>query len=128
MNKVILIGRLTRDPEIRKTQSGKSTATFSLAVDRRKKDSGADFPECVAWEKIADLLGQYVKKGHKVGITGHLQTRTYDDKKGQKRFVTEVIVDELEFLETKNKSVFEEPKPAPPDFAMLEDDDNDLPF
>lgn len=127
MNKVVLIGRLTKDPELRRTQSGKSVATFTLAVDNHRKDEGADFPVCVAWERVADLLNQYVKKGQKIGVSGRLQTRTYDSK-GHKQFVTEVVVDEVEFLEKKNQSVFEEPKPAQPDYVELEDEDGELPF
>lgn len=127
MNKVVLIGRVTKQIELRRTQSGKAVATFSLAVDNHRKDDGADFPSCVAWGNVAELMNTYVKKGHKVGITGRLQTRTYESK-GQKHFVTEVVVEEVEFLEKKNQTVFEEPKPAQPDYAALEDDDSELPF
>lgn len=127
MNKVVLTGRVTKQIDLRRTQSGKAVATFSLAVDNHRKDDGADFPVCVAWDKIAEILNTYVKKGHKIGVSGRLQTRSFETK-GQKHFVTEVVVEELEFLEKKNQSVFEESKPAQPDFVKIEDDDSELPF
>lgn len=127
MNKVVLTGRVTKQIEIRRTQSGKAVATFTLAVDNHRKDDGADFPVCVAWDKLAELLNTYVKKGHKIGVSGRLQTRSYESK-GQKHFATEVVVEEIEFLEKKNQSVFEEPKAAQPDYATIEDDDSELPF
>lgn len=127
MNKVVLTGRVTKQIELRRTQNGKAVVTFQIAVDNHRKDDGADFPVCVAWDKIAELMNTYVKKGHKVGISGRLQTRTYESK-GKKNFVTEVLVEEVEFLEKKNNSVFEGKKPEQPDFAVLEDDDSELPF
>ncbi|MBR4656571.1 MAG: single-stranded DNA-binding protein [Oscillospiraceae bacterium] len=125
MNKVVLTGRLTNDPEMRRTQSGKATTTFSLAVDRMRKDDGADFPMCVAWEKTAELLCTYVKKGHKVGVVGRLQTRNWTDNKGEKRYTTEVVVESVEFLEKRA----DKPECAQAsDYAELEDDDSELPF
>ena len=110
INVVTLIGRFTKDVEVRKTQTGKSVAQFSIAVNRRGKDAGADFINCVAWEKAADLLAQYGRKGDRVGIVGRIATRSYDDKNtGKKIFVTEIMVDQFEFLSEAKK---EEPKPV----------------
>lgn len=110
INVVTLIGRSTKDIEIRKTQSGKSVVQFTLAVNRRGKDAGADFINCVAWEKAADVLAQYGHKGDRIGIVGRIATRSYDDKNtGKKVFVTEIMVDQFEFLSEAKK---EEPKPV----------------
>lgn len=102
MNSVCICGRLTRDPETRATQGGTAVATFSLAVDRRKKDDGADFIRCVAFGKTAETIARYVRKGHMFGVTGRLSTRSYENKQGQKVFVTEVIVSDFTFLQPKD--------------------------
>ena len=105
MNKVLLIGRMTKDPETRYTQSGTAVATFTLAVDRRFKKDGqpsADFISCVAWNKLAEVIANNLAKGRKVGIEGRLQVRSYDAQDGSKRYVTEVIVDELDFCDSKS--------------------------
>lgn len=106
MNKVILIGRLTKDPQTRSTQSGIQVTTFTLAVDRRhvKKDSGqptADFIPIVTWRKLAEICANNLMKGRRVGIYGQMQVRTYDAKDGSKRYITEVLADEVEFLDKK---------------------------
>jgi single-strand DNA-binding protein len=105
MNKVILMGRLTRDPEVKTTQNQVEVCSFTLAVDRRYKNADgkkdADFISCVAWRKTAQLLGQYFKKGSRLGVVGSVSTRTYDDKEGKKVYVTEVAVDEIEFIDSK---------------------------
>ncbi|MGL4607661.1 MAG: single-stranded DNA-binding protein [Eubacteriaceae bacterium] len=102
MNKVILVGRLTRDPEVKNTTTGKAVATFTLAVDRRFKNKDgqkeADFVPIVVWGKQAELAGQYLAKGSQTGISGRLQVRSYDAQDGQRRYVTEVIADEITFL------------------------------
>lgn len=102
INRVILTGRLTKDVEVRKTNTGLSTASFSLAVDRRTKDtagqSQADFPVCIAWRQSADFLGQYAHKGTLLGVEGRLQTRTYDRPDGTKAYVTEVICENVNIL------------------------------
>ncbi len=106
MNKVVLIGRLTRDPELRYTQGGKAFTTFTLAVDRRfSKDNQptADFIPCMAWDKLAEIIGNNLAKGRRVGVEGRLQTRTYDAKDGSKRSAFDVMVDELEFLDPKQQ-------------------------
>ena len=104
MNKVILMGRLARDPDVRTTQGGKSVARMTLAVDRRKSADGqqdADFLALIAWEKIADIAANYLHKGSKILVEGRLQSRSYDAQDGSKRYVTEVIVSSLEFCESR---------------------------
>ena len=107
MNTVQLIGRLTKVPELKYTQSGIATTSFTLAVNRNFTNSQgereADFIMCVAWRKTAELVCQYLNKGSLVGINGHIQTRNYENQQGQRVYVTEVIVDELTFVESKNK-------------------------
>ena len=104
MNKVILIGRLTKDPEVKMTQSQVSVCTFTVAVERRFKDANgerqADFISCVAWRQQAELLGKYFQKGSRIAIVGNIQTRSYEVD-GQRRYATEVMVDEIEFVESK---------------------------
>jgi single-strand DNA-binding protein len=107
MNKVILVGRLTKDPEVKTTQNQIEYCSFSVAVDRRFKTASgerqADFINCVAWRQQAKLLGQYFQKGSRIGIVGNLQTRDYE-KDGKKVYVTEVAVDEIEFVDSKRES------------------------
>lgn len=110
MNKVILIGRLTKDPEVRTTTTGKAVTTITLAVDRRYKQDGqpsADFIPCVAWGKVAEVIANNLSKGRRLGVYGRIQIRSYDGNDGNKHYVTEVIVDEITFLDSKkgNNSV-----------------------
>ena len=102
MNSVQLIGRLTKDVEERRTQSGGAVAYITLAVDRRKKDAGADFIRCTAFNKVAELLGQYVSKGDRIGVTGHIKTGSYE-KDGRRVYTTDVIIDSLDFLESRKQ-------------------------
>ena len=105
MNHFVGIGRLTRDPEVRYTQSGKACAKFTLAIDRRKSSDGnqqADFISCVAWEKTAEVISQYCTKGKKIAVEGLIQTRSYDANDGSKRYVTEVVVQSMEFCDSKS--------------------------
>ena len=109
MNKVILIGRLTRDPELRTTPSGIATTSFSLAVDRNfvNQQTGqreADFINCVAWRKQAENISRYCFKGTQVAVEGRIQTRNYDAQDGTKRYVTEVICDNVTFLGSKHSN------------------------
>jgi single-strand DNA-binding protein len=101
INVVILTGRLTADPEIKYTKSGKAYAKFSIAVNRRYNRDETDFINVVAWDKKAELASQYMRKGTLIGITGALRVRGYETESGEKRKVTEVIVENLEFLESK---------------------------
>jgi single-strand DNA-binding protein len=104
MNKIFLIGRLTKDPDLRYTQSNIAVASFSLAVDRRTKEDGTketDFINIVVWQKQAENVNKYIKKGSLVAIHGRLQTRTYDDKDGKKVYVSEVVAENVQFLDLK---------------------------
>lgn len=127
MNKAILIGRLTKDPDSRVTQNGTAVCTFTLAVDRRFKDSSGekqtDFIQIVAWRKTAELCSKYLHKGSLAGICGEIQTRSYEAKDGGKRYVTEVVSDEVQFLDTKGKA---EQGGARTEFTEV--DEEDLPF
>lgn len=109
INRVILVGRLTRDPMLRKTQSGLSVATFTVACNRRfsggnNQENQTDFISCVAWRQSADFLGQYAHKGALVGVEGRIQTRNYDDATGRKVYVTEVVCDNVQLLESRSVS------------------------
>ena len=108
MNKIILIGRLTKDPELRYTQSGTAVVGFNLAVDRRfvnqNGEREADFINCVAWNKTAEFVANYFQKGKGIAIEGRLQVRSYDDNNGQRRWVTEVVAEQVEFVGGKNDS------------------------
>ena len=108
MNKVILIGRLTKDVELRYTQTNNTAvASFSLAVNRKFVKTGeerqADFFNIIAWNKLAENISKYLFKGNQVAISGRLETRTWDDANGQKHYVTEIIAEEVDFIETKNR-------------------------
>ena len=106
MNKVILMGRLTRDPEVRYTQTNNTlVASFSIAVNRRFTRPGeerqADFINVVAWSKLGEFCSKYFKKGQQVGVIGRLQVRNWEDEQGQKRYVTEVVAEEAYFADSK---------------------------
>lgn len=101
MNKVILIGRLTKDPDVRRSQEGKAIARYTLAVDRWGKEKAADFIQCVAFDKKGEFAEQYFRKGMKIAITGRIQTGKYTNKDGQTVYTTDVIIDDQEFCESK---------------------------
>ena len=120
MNKVVLVGNITRDPEMHTTQSGITSATFDLAVQRPYKRNGereTDFIRCVAWRQNADFAGKYIKKGFRLCVCGSIQTRSYTAQDGGKRYVTEVIVDQLENLTPRQR-----------DDEFVEVNDEQLPF
>ena len=105
INRVVLVGRLTKDPVLRKTANGASVVSFTVACTRRFKQEGqpdADFINTVAWNKTADIVHQYTHKGSLVGVEGRIQTRSYDDKDGKRVYVTEVVADSVQFLESKS--------------------------
>lgn len=106
INNVVLVGRLTRDPELRFTSNGQAVATFNLAVNRNfTNQSGereADFVNCVIWRKPAETLANYAKKGTLLGVVGRIQTRNYENQQGQKVYVTEVVCDNFQLLESRN--------------------------
>lgn len=107
MNKVVMIGRNVKDVETKQTSSGTSVVEFSIAVKRSFKSASgeyeSDFFNCVAYKNVADLIGKYVKKGDMIGIDGRLQTRNYTNREGKKVYVTEIIVENVEFLQSKKQ-------------------------
>lgn len=110
MNQVILIGRLTKDPEIRRTPDGKAVGNYTLAVDRKyaKADQKTDFIRCVVWEKKAEFAEQYLHKGIKIAVAGRIQTGEYKNQKGEKVYTTDVVVEDQEFCERKTEERNEE--------------------
>ncbi|MCY7751396.1 single-stranded DNA-binding protein [Bacillus inaquosorum] len=108
LNRVVLVGRLTKDPDLRYTPQGTPVVTFTLAVNRTfTNQSGqrdADFINCVAWRRTAENVANFLKKGSMAGVDGRLQTRTYDNNQGQRVWITEVLAETVQFLEPKNKS------------------------
>lgn len=132
MNKCILIGNLTKDPEISTTSNGVSVCRFTLAVTRRYSNSegerDTDFINIVAWRSLADNCHKFIKKGSKVAVVGNIQSRSYDATDGTKRYVTEIVAEEVEFLTTKNADS-SEVKDKKEDVTKLEPiDDDSLPF
>lgn len=107
MNKVILMGRLTRDPEMRQTQSGTSVCSFSIAVNRRFAKEGqqnADFINCTAWRQQAEFICKYFAKGAMIAVVGNLQSRSWENQEGKKQYATDVVVDEVYFTGSKTES------------------------
>jgi len=130
INSVVLTGRLGQDPEIKSTQSGKSVASLSLAVESGFGDKKkTDWFRLVAWEKLADVIGEHLHKGSRIAVTGRLQARDYTDKQEQKRTVTEVVINSLEFLDPKPESSGNRTaKPAPKSRQAEPDDSDEIPF
>ena len=116
MNIWIVSGRLTKDPELRYTQNNTAVASFDIAVDRRDENKTTDFFPCVAWKKTGELVSKYCHKGDKVTLRGRVQNREWEDKDGNKRRTTEVIVDEIEF-QPKGEAKAEEKPDLPPAVA-----------
>lgn len=105
LNKAIIIGRFTRDLELRKTQNGKSVLSFTLASSRKfGGNEQTDYINCIAWEKSAEILAQYMKKGSLIQVEGRIVSRSYDDRDGKKVYVQEVLVDSFNFLESRSAS------------------------
>lgn len=107
LNRVALVGRLTKDPELRRTSSGKAVTSFNLAVERnfkRENEQDADFINCVCWGKIAENTERYCSKGSMVSVDGRIQTRNYENNQGQKVYVTEVIADSVQFINTRKEN------------------------
>lgn len=143
MNRSVLMGRLTKDPEIRTTQNGHSVASFTLACDRRFKDADGerqtDFIPCVAWRQTAEFANRYFSKGDRMLVEGTIQPRSWEDQEGQRRYITEVIVDQIYFCESKRQAASEtatygysdpEKSLVEPQQTFLSDQDDDtaLPF
>ncbi len=135
INQVILMGRLTRDPELRSTTNGKNVVNFSLAVDKFGQDAGADFFDVVAWEKLAELINQYLSKGRRCLVQGRLSQRSWEGDDGKKRYRTEVVATDVTFLDGPNQGGQEAAASAPATDKKedtLPDDDgidlSDIPF
>ena len=141
MNKVFLIGNLTRDPELSETSGGVSVCRFSIAVNRNYSSADGerqtDFFNCTAWRGLADTIARYTKKGHKIAVTGSIQLRNYEDNQGIRRTAVDIIAQDIEFLTTKSSSgddAFYEPQsqasaPAKKKPTLQSfDDDGDIPF
>ena len=130
LNRVILIGHLARDPEMRYTPNGIAVTTFTLAVNRPKTKEGMeqqpDWISCVVWQKTAENCATFLRKGSKALVEGRIQTRSFDDKEGNKRYITEVVGENVQFLSPKNQgNLSDEPfSPRPP----VNISDDDLPF
>ena len=135
MNKVFLIGNLTRDPELSETNSGVSVCRFGIAVNRgysaQDAERQVDFFNVTAWRGTADKVARFCKKGNKVAVSGSIQLRNYEDNQGQKRTAVDIIASEVEFLTSKNAAQDDDYTPAAPKKKpVLEafDDDSDIPF
>ena len=131
MNKVILSGRLVRDPELRYTQTGKAVANFTLAVNRRfshNQEQTADFIPIVVWDKLAEVCSKHLFKGSQVLIEGRMQVRNYEAQDGSKRYVTEVIAQELEFMGTKPIAVNKPLSTQAQSFGSEVPEDEEIPF
>lgn len=145
LNKVFIMGRLTRDPELRRTQTGTAVASFTLACERdfKDKDTGdrqTDFIDCVAWRQTGEFVSRYFTKGRMAVVEGRLQVRSYTDKEGNKRKATEIVVDNAYFADSKKDdnqpsgvqnaqdSGYSAQQGYSQEFAELRDDDGELPF
>lgn len=151
INNVTLVGRLTKDPDLRYTQSGTAVGQFTLAVNRNftnhQGDREADFINCVIWRKAAESFANYARKGTLIGLTGRIQTRNYDNQQGQRVYVTEIVVENFQLLESKevndqrrsskldqatfDKKATEKPDPLDSfskDVSPIDISDDDLPF
>ena len=148
LNHIVIMGRLTRDPELRRTGTGVAVTSFSLAVDRdfAPRDGGereTDFIDCVAWRQTGEFVSKYFTKGRMAVVSGRLQIRNWNDKDGNKRRTAEIVADNVYFGDSKREGDggsysaapsapsyggYAAPAPAASDFAMLEDDDAQLPF
>ena len=131
LNKVILGGRMTADPELKQTPQGTSVTSFSIAVNRRGKDAQTDFINCVAWRQTADFICRFFKKGSSICISGSVQTRTWNDQQNNKRYATEIVIDEAYFVDSKVECSTNEGSPtftnSQANFEEIPADD-DLPF
>lgn len=132
INRTVLVGRLTKDVELKYTQSGQAVASFTLAVNRQftnaQGEREADFIQCVIWRKAAENFSKFTHKGSLVGIDGRIQTRSYDNQQGQRVYVTEVVVDNFSLLESKGGSQTKADDPFTNNGAPIDISDEDLPF
>lgn len=124
MNSTNLIGRLTKDLDVRYTGSGKAVVNFTVAVDRPFSRDKTDFINCVAWERTAENMGQYLSKGSQIGVTGYITTRNYENNQGERVFVTEVLADRVQFLDTKEEKRGGQPRQQPQQTQQTQQNDN----
>ena len=113
VNQVVLIGRCVKDPELKKTQNNKSVVSFTIAVNQKYNRDKTDFINCVAWEKTADYLGNYVKKGNLIAVEGRISTRNYDGSDGKKVYITEVVCESVQGLERNDQTQAKSSEPKP---------------
>lgn len=129
VNKVIIIGNLTRDPEMRQTPNGQNVTTFGIATNREwvtkegDRKNSAEFHECVAWAKLAEICGQYIKKGNLVYVEGYLKTRSWETEEGIKKFKTEVVVQDMIILEKRKNSEDDDYVPAVDEVDTVDEDE-----
>ena len=134
LNHITIMGRLTRDPELRRTGTGKAVTSFTLAVDRDFGEKETDFIDCIAWRNTAEFVNSYFSKGRMAVVSGRLQIREWTDKNGNKRRTAEVVADNVYFgdsnksTQNTNTAAQAPEQPRANQFAMLDDDDSGLPF
>ena len=133
LNHITIMGRLTADPELRRTTTNKAVCSFTIACDKPGKDSGASFIPCVAWEKTGEFISQYFSKGSAIVLEGRIESRQYETKDGQKRTIIELVASQAHFCGKREESApkndsFAYSKPPFPDFTNLEGEDLALPF
>lgn len=127
MNKIILMGRLTKKPELKTTNSNKSVCNFSVAVNRKANNKETDFFNCQAWEKTGEFVEKYFDKGSMISIVGRVQNRSWEDKDGKKNYITEIIVEEVYFCGSKKDSNNSSKEFSNDEMKEIEDND-ELPF
>ena len=132
MNVATLLGRLVKDPELKHTASGTAVVSFTIAVDRRFKNANgeykADFINCVAWKNTAEFIAKYFGKGQMIALCGSIQVRNWEDNEGNKRYATEVIVNEVNFAGEKKDVVSDNSTPSFAEYPPIDANDDDLPF
>lgn len=132
INNVVLVGRMTKDAELRYTPSNVAVATFTLAVNRNRKNKNgereADFINCVMWRQAAENLTNWAKKGALIGVTGRIQTRNYENQQGQRVYVTEVIAEQFQMLESRNTQQSNQQSFQGQGSSPMDISDDDLPF
>ena len=135
LNKVILGGRMTADPELKQTPTGNAVTSFSIAINRKGKDAQTDFINCVAWRHTAEFISRYFKKGSSICLTGSIQVRSWNDQQNQKRYATEIIVEEAYFVDSKADGTIGSSYGEAPSFSTQQEpkfeeipNDDDLPF
>lgn len=125
LNHICLQGRITKDPEMRRTANGKAVTSFTIAVDRNFAKGESDFFDCVSWDKQGEFVSNHFAKGKMILISGRLQKRKWEDKNGNKRETAEIVTEDVYFCDSKKSETESVPSNQ---FAMLDDDDSQLPF